>query len=303
MRGLLHTFARALWGPLLGGDPTQVFAAETKLFGAAGGRESSPPTFRLQDISSGNLGQDQYPNRPGEKKKGMRAGFRPGQRRTIAFRPRRYSIEGTKAVPSLVAMLWATAWAAFSFGGIGIRSRRGYGSLTVEAGTSLPELGAGPLPLFESVPADPLALRRDLHRGLNIVRQTAYQWLMENGFSPDLKSGCPPYPFFQIAGPEQIYVGPGEEDRGADARNDNALVLLMDACSKALDTQPQLFKRSLGGANPRLASPLWVRFYRTEKGLVPVATFSPLVEEQGLARKILTELKATPLQSSEGAAS
>ncbi len=282
VRGLMHTFARALFGPLLGSDGRRTRDAERRLLGAQGGTTDANhheygATFRLEAPPI-VLGDGTFPNCPHDQRKGARPGFREGQTARLIVRPRPAA---AAADPHLPAMLWVVLWTGLTFGALGNRSRRGYGSLTVTGvegvdGGKAPGLAgllegagngpAGELPTWPALPSSRQALADGLCRGLETARAAAKTWL-EVTIPPVVPAGAPE--FFQLFGPERVYVGRMFSSSQA------AMSTLMQACSRALNNNAPLYRRTLGaGGRNRLASPLWVRLYRTKAGWVPVATFS-----------------------------
>jgi hypothetical protein len=293
IRGLLHTFTRALIGPYFPEKPGEVHRLESLLLGTAGGEDSKGPTFRLMDATrSEKEGTTRLevkrgvPIRPGQLGKGTREGFGEDQKRILCFQPRRWVFEGygkgddrVKPIPYFREILWAIAWTAFSLGGLGTRSRRGYGSLTVEGGTDLPDFSdmlgsARPLPLFDAPPANEQELATMLCGGVETVFAVISKWL-------DGKSAAdsPPFPYFQICNTRQIRVGKKSGDKKSDDKKSDdwkdAIEQVMDGCGNNKDHY--LYPTVVGSARKdhRLASPLWVRIYKIDGGYVPLAIYSP----------------------------
>jgi len=301
VRGLVHTFARALFGPLLASNPENTRHAERKLLGAQGGVKDSQhheygATFRIEVVPSRLGNPIRVLNCPHDQRKGKREGFPEDRTAELIVRPRPHA---AAADVNFSAMLWTVLWTGFAFGALGNRSRRGYGSLTLTDirgidGGATPDLGAllknaggnvqQKLPVWQQVPADRAALAKDLCSGLRAAQAAAAAWLGTTG-PPTAPTGAPS--FFQLFGPDWVSIGMAFESSAA------AMSTLMSACSGALRSNSSLYRRTMGaGGRDRLASPLWVRLYRTGQGWVPVATFSGDPENRALVDQVLTAIGA-----------
>jgi len=325
VRGLLHTWARALIGPWVDGDTVRARHAEDLLMGGAG-----TATFRISSAGGdGRLrtlkGEPLLPHKKVEKDKVRRDGFDVWQSTTVFLAPRPH-VAGDA---SFNRALEAVAWAAFSFGALGQRSRRGVGSLTV---TGLDGASAG-LPAFRVLPGRQ-DLARELCRGLEEARSAVGAWTSatprsENGQAPTgsvhdghgRQTDPVARAFFQVAGPSDVRIS----RRFPSGRQ--AVVALMNACSAGKKKYGALFEKTMGRAPetndeykrrggkgekiPRLASPLWVRTYQLRSqepdseasregrehsaGAVLVATFSPLCGDTRAVDAVLAAVGAEPL--------
>lgn len=317
VRGLMHTFARALFGPLLGSAPKETRKAERRLLGAQGGVEIGGhevgATFRLEVVPSRFANTTNFPNCPHDPNgKGRRKGFNEGQTATLVLRPRPRAVRADAGLP---AILWTVLWTGFAFGALGNRSRRGYGSITLTGvqginGGTTPDLGAlfnnggqdvqQTLPTWQEIPADRAALARGLCSGLRTARAAAAAWLDATGTTA-APTGAPS--FFQLFGPDWVYIGKVFDS------SDEAMRTLMNACSNTVGTDAKdrvLFCETLGApvrfpngmqrpkdCPDRFASPLWVRLYRTSEGWVPVATFSGDPTQRSLVDQVLGAIGAS----------
>lgn len=326
VRGLIHTWARALIGPLCGADVGEMRNAERRLLGAAGDEASEVgATFRVQHL--GGLLHDKDDNYCILPHKGPGAGTCQGfgleqPATTIMFRPRPNIADQANHVEAL----WAVVWTAFSFGSLGQRSRRGYGSLTIEAANGEPF----DLPVFSTRPSME-SLARSLHIGLERAIATVRMFLNAAPSGASNAGTKREYPYFQLAGADQARIGlrylpqPSQPtvsnigglsdlnkkfgvDATATARQpassgwgsgEDAMADLLDACGNAAAQDPSGYMREIGAPLPgssknRLASPLWCRFYKLADGTyIPLVTLSPRVEPN-LADKIRDAIGATP---------
>jgi hypothetical protein len=285
LRGLLHTFARALFAPLLANEDGLLLRAERLLLGAQGGmkdpssRQEFGSTFRVT-VSTSSQGKTQdFDIRPGANK-GRSPGYSLAHPEiAVTVEPRSWACASD---PDLPGMLWTVLWCGFSLGSVGLRSRRGYGSLTITAVRPEPRWNASAepadsLPVFPNLPR-PEELEQALRDGFRKAQARARAWLAKRLGRENL----PEEPslgdqFFQVARAHQIRVG-------ARCFSDSsgvqgwwlAMKTLMDACSSTMAANRAGYRDNLGASWPRFASPLWVRFYRVRKeeaeAWVPVCT-------------------------------
>jgi hypothetical protein len=282
VRGLLHTWARALIGPFAGGDAGLTRQAELRLLGGAGGEDSGViPTFRYSFENGGLEEANNWPNVPGANNKGFRPAHDPEQQVELRFAPRPAVLTGEHAQPFFREALWAVVWSAFAFGSLGARARRGYGSLTLchydaMSGFALDE-GQHTLPCFDfSQVPDASQLATQLSMGLQKAQAALHAWLCANGLQPKF---TPPalsmprdntFPFFQLALSEQVAVG-AERPVGRKWNE-----TLMATCHDLAREYKKEYEDCFGYARGklRMASPLWVRLYNTDAGYVPVLTYA-----------------------------
>ncbi len=328
IRGLLHTWARALIGPCVDGDPARTRHAEELLMGGAG-----TATLRVTSDSGGGRlrtlkREPLLPHKKEERGKVRRDAFDVWQSTTVKLAPRPH-VAGDALLAGAIA---AVAWTSFSLGALGQRSRRGMGSLTVTA------LDGGGLsqPAFPALPArEDLAC--ELYRGLEEARSMVRAWVDAIPRSEAAESTARPgegdeeegarslaaRQFFQVAGPSDVWIS----RRFPSGRQ--AVVALMHACSAAKTTHGAVFEETMGRApettaelkrrraskddrKPKLASSLWVRTYQLRpegattgddrregrehsSGAVLVATFSPRCADRRAVDAVLRAVGAEPL--------
>jgi len=299
----MHTFARALFGPLLAGNGPNTRNWERRLLGAQGGVKvvGSEPgaTFRIE-VEPHPLNSGNYLNCPHNSGKGRRSGFDEGQTAALIIRPRPAAVV---ADPQLPAMLWTVLWTGLAFGSLGNRCRRGYGSLTVTGiqavGGGAPppvlgfEEGTQALPTWPDLPKDENDLACTLHAGFKTAQAVATAWLPLTLPRGSRSGGRPP--FFQLLGSDLVYMGRVYSTCRV------AMAELMGACHRELGNAAGLYRKTMGaGGSDRLASPLWVRLYRTEAGWVPLATFSgdPDPSSRKAVDNVLTAIGAAPASRS-----
>lgn len=330
VRGLLHTFARAMMGPHFIDDEGQLDferlrTAERRLLGSSADDRTGQATFRVQDRTSVDelvscarnpikyavLPHDMRIGNGLTKGGGKKQGIPPDQRYILELQPRASALKGSAKgqgpILHFEAMLWSVAWTAFTIGALGQRSRRGYGSLSIVAADSPPRLDgishdSGTLPLFEHPATDLASFARPLKRGLDVVRHVTEQWLLANGFShrpryPDV------YPIFCLPADASIYIGqPSQSSVSEDwGPGEKALRALMNKCSDEKDNHND-YPKIMGGIgskfSDRLASPFWYRVHRSNSGgYFPVVTYSPRVDAgpNGPAEAVLRTLGAKSL--------
>jgi len=311
----------------LNGDGNKTREAEKMLLGAAAGENTDDgQTFRIEDntglpkpfevfpprdktaiatLEVTKMSTKEYfalPHRPAPKAtpsgdrrwpqdtRAPRDGHVSGQERTLLFS---VTAQAVKKDLLLLQALRAVVWTTLAFGSLGNRARRGYGGLT------LVEAGDVPcMPLFGDEDLSREELETRLTTGLDTAQGMVRKWLESKGKNPlDLtavRSGFDPttaqHSFFQIASMAQVRLGnPVVDPDEGNAR----IVALMRGChAQSLDSD---YGRTLGranfGENRRLASPLWVRFYRIASGqYVPVLTYSPRVVTTGSAQTMVNAI-------------
>ena len=230
-RGAMRYWLRATLGGVIGdSDLAGLHKLETKVFGSTDA--GSPIAIRLH----GNLVPNTFDILP----------HKPGSGRRKAYRESESIHLTISALRHIDEVVWKNACMAFNlailFGGVGLRSRRGYGSLRIVE-TSAPNL----------VPITPIVLD-EWSRHIKVVCLSAIkranELAVQNKVSPkNLPTGRTSFP---CASTDSLIRIP--EDLGATKSNE----LLISLMSK----MPQ--KQFLGGIKPRHSSPLWVRVIKAD---------------------------------------
>ena len=267
VKGLLHTFTRALIGPAVGGSIAAVRPHEMRLLGEAAVKDSNPPTFRVESIPDTSLIPVEVCTLP-HKHQGSRMGFATRQTVTLTFKP--YPWVFDKWNDDLFRKtLWSVIWTAFSLGALGLRSRRGYGSLTIQAVEGLPEGNWG-FPILADPPKTDVELACHLTTGLKSAQDAMNAWIGPS--APPIVDYNSDDLFFQVRA-DRVRVG-----SVTNGSYEPLMIDLMNACSDAKSKDRDAFYDGIGKSD-RLASPLWVRFYEMRKGhYAPVFTYSPRTE-------------------------
>jgi len=313
VKGLLHTFARALFLPLLDESPQKAKHAERLLLGAPAGttwkkndkNQEYGKVLSIETSGPDSVKTETYPNRPGKADKGSRRGVSPGATYTITLRLMPWVPEPETHLKAL----WAVLWTGLCFGAIGIRSRRGYGGLTpteiviqpVATGES-----CWKALLFPDPPASKEALAKELSAGFTTAQSWVQAWVAcqkSNKRTPAPRSSPGEDPF-QIAGLSQVFIG--EARNGGNAPWEAIMKPLMQASSKELDRckkeHSNDHREIIGSAtNPRLASPVWLRIFKTDSGYVPVITLGSSKTFNGngvpkpIVQALLDSVRAMPI--------
>ena len=284
IKGLLHTFARALFLPLFGGNVQMAKHAERLLLGAPAGttwkkNDTNQEYGKVLSIETSGPDSVQigtYPNRPGDNRKGQRQGLQPGGTCTITIR----LLPWVPEPEAHLKALWGVLWTGLCFGGIGIRSRRGYGGLTPTEIVIQPvatEESCWKALVFPDPPASKEALVEKLSAGFTTAQSWVQAWVAcqkSNKLTLAPRSSLGEDPF-QIAGLDQVFIG--EARNGGNAPWEAVMISFMHASSKELDRckkeHSNDHREIIGSAsNPRLASPVWLRIFKTKSGYVPVIT-------------------------------
>ncbi|NPV08293.1 MAG: type III-B CRISPR module RAMP protein Cmr1 [Anaerolineae bacterium] len=230
-RGAMRYWLRAALGGVLGdGDLDALRLLESRVFGST--VAASPISVRL----TGNLEADRYPILPHKQNGHSREG---GQRR--AFGPDQTFDLVLEQPPELGSgATWKAGCAALNLmltcGGVGLRSRRGYGTLRAVRSTA-PEL-VPPSP--DSISGWRRRVKEAIEGAVAAARFLARDQSMAVVRSP--------------AGPAQFpCLGGATTVRVYDVRAHSA----MDAVRQFMSKVPR--NPAFGGISPRQASPLWVR--------------------------------------------
>lgn len=305
VRGLMRTFTRALIAPWLEqkhGDWGDLFALENELLGAAAGAAEGGSTYRVADRANTDLSTGVFDVRTSA---GALSGFHPAPngRRMLAFRPR-----SSKQIDAMA--LAAVAWTGLTFGSLGKRSRRGFGSLAV---TKIEGLAGFPWPsrapeleklnhrALSPWPATglPKELAAYLREGLGLAAAALQSWVRARGIRLLTVPRTPPYSFFQIAGAERVYLGVVARPDWKAAINE-----VMGCCHSLLGANLSGYGPELGQIKPRrLASPLWIRLVPAQGGVLPLAVFSPRPHPktglplESIGNQLLANLGMKPITS------
>lgn len=159
IRGVLRFWFRAFAGPVLSYDVSAVQRAETKLFGST--EQASYWSLRMSSFDKDPLPESTF------LRTVAYLGYGPiiGNRSQRAFYPPgsscRLTIKWLRTDLCLAELLEATLWIWGQLGGLGARTRRGFGGITLR-----PETGTC-LPLWSKDAADPKELAQNLEEGLD----------------------------------------------------------------------------------------------------------------------------------------
>jgi CRISPR-associated protein Cmr1 len=231
-RGAMRYWLRAALGGVIGdGNMTGLRQLESAVFGSTD--YGSPITLRVQGSLQDEIAKI-LPHKDG-KAAGQRRAFKAGQTIELTMRQLRRNDQA----------VWQAACAALNlaltFGGIGLRSRRGYGTLriTYSSDTTLAPLtptsqGNWPAHVTQ-VASNAVSAARGLARSC----QAALAALSQNPTR---------YPCANQAGVLRIH----------DLQANSAV----DAVKQFMSRAPK--KEALGGIGPRQSSPLWVRSIQTD---------------------------------------
>jgi hypothetical protein len=202
--------------------------------------------------------------------------------------------------------LWAVLWTGLCFGAIGIRSRRGYGGLTpTHLDIQLGAAGQGNdpgLPLFSTPPADGRALAGQLSKGFTTAQGLVKKWI--EGQSANVLNLASAFQLgedpFQMAGVSQVFIG--EPRNGGNAPWEAVMIPFMNKSSDARTKNPEEHSKIIGsGGKDRLASPVWLRIFKTNSGYVPVITlgssktFNGLATPKPIVQALLNSVNAKPI--------
>lgn len=235
-RGALRYWLRAALGGVIGDrDIATLFELESAVFGST--ERGSPVSVRLR-VPGGDLNRRVtkiLPHKEG-REAGRRSAFDPSQQLELTMSQVRAEDEAVwKSACSALVL-------ALTFGGVGLRSRRGHGTLRINAtnNTSL-------APVFpDSLCGWETHTKQAAESAIDCVRA-----LCKSRGKHVL--GTPP------AGPTRY-----------PCANASGLLRLCDlGATSAMDAVTQFMRsvrksRALGGIDPRQASPLWLRPIRTE---------------------------------------
>lgn len=334
LRGLFRIFARAAFGYLLGGiaDREQradvIRLLENALLGSAAERGTQGNTYHLVLAASNNKlnGASRYgvvPKPNNELDKSDTPGFDAGQTQIVSLVIPRRSLEHNA---SFAEALSSIVWLGLTSGSLGKRSRRGYGSIAVvEWNAAGGSTGLPNLPMFGQV-QDQTDLAEKIAHGFEQALTAVSRWIdKEVGENDQLIEklsrvvpsrtdvdqrkrivaeaqrklpSAPTYArqdeFFQLAGLEHVYIG-----RPAEDNKEKPWLPPMGAfnaeCSKQLNSNPQPYRDYIGRSD-RLASPVWLRMFKTDAGHLPVITVSPPnPSANAIVTALTASVNATPI--------
>ncbi|MEO3858503.1 RAMP superfamily CRISPR-associated protein [Acrocarpospora sp. B8E8] len=189
LRGVLAYWLRALAGPHVGDDTGQLLRAETELFGTAAGEGTAGPSKIL--LRGGRIAVSAPP--APDLKLGYLMG--PGLTDENQPRPRRLGPSILKLEvrnlgrPSHADLFFSALWALRTFGGIGARTRRGFGTLAIDP-DRVPRLN------LERNSFDRAWLMRDHPADLPAVLDCVARALADLGVRNGTFAGQPKYPCF-----------------------------------------------------------------------------------------------------------
>jgi CRISPR type III-B/RAMP module RAMP protein Cmr1 len=224
MRGLMRYWFRASLGGAIGDKSiTSLYDLESKLFGNTNGSGAISTKIRVTNQEKGKVSL--LPHKSGP----IRYAFKECSFDVILSAPRPISDQLWQAgINSLLL--------AITLGGLGQRSRRGYGSLAIQS-VSQPNVK-----YFN--PSKYTEIENQLQTIIQGVMDNAIELAKSENIQPvDLPTGIPAFPCASKVA--KIWLGP--EDKGTPIDR------IKDFMSR-INELPEL-----GGGNPRHASPLWVK--------------------------------------------
>ncbi len=237
-RGAMRYWLRAALGGVIGdANLHALHALETAVFGST--EAASPISLRLGPLD-GQLQTSTekiLPHKEG-REAGSRQAFKAGQRFQLALStPRR-------AEQAVWDAAVASLRLAVTFGGIGLRSRRGYGTLRIVESSSPEQLPVSPSRLGEWQQYAERSATQAIIACRGVARFGNISVI------PHLLNGPSAFPSANRMGLIRLH----------DLKADSA----MDAVKKFMGSVPR--NQAFGGIQPRQASPLWVRPVQTENG-------------------------------------
>jgi hypothetical protein len=236
LRGVLAYWLRALAGAHIGNSTGLLHDVESAVFGSAKTEHGGGPS-RIQ-IRAGRVHLSAYSADPA--KLGLRYLMGPGLT-AVKEPPPRCLLPGQVTLrvrndgpPACADLFLAALWALRTFGGIGARTRRGFGTLALDE-----------VPSLELRRFEPDWLARDRADDLEAVLRRVAAAIGDLGVtipSSDSQAGTPPYPCFAH---DCFRVSADDQDRLAGTKND---------WPAALDNAGELFRGFRHGGNRRIPS-------------------------------------------------
>ncbi len=285
-RGMMRYWFRALAGGVLG-DSNEALKklreAEAQVFGSPDDKHGQSAVWVRLSASDYNRHYktrvlphrgDTWTNYLGKTLKNYpKPAIPPGVRATLTL-----TLKPNTAIPKLEIALWSLL-VGLTLGGIGKRSRRGFGSLRIQAVQELPvELSDALRQQLEQAAQLP-ATGKDLAQRIGKLLTAA-----RNAFSRFLNNPTPHFthdlPQFPVLKPDtHIVIWTPEKEMLPAEYDESVLAPLMRGLSSQMATlekeEKGIFAEAFGGANIRLpgirerfrrASPLWVSTHRTQNG-------------------------------------
>ncbi len=238
-RGAMRYWMRAALGGVIGDNDLQALRRlESSVFGST--ERGSPIRVRLKPVGGQVRNQDEtiLPHKAGGGA-GSRKAIEAGQRLEL-------TLSMTHGANSET---WAAAIAALrlavTFGGVGLRSRRGYGTLRVSESADQAQMPTSPT---------------SLEGWKNFAKQTA-----ENAIAACRKLA-------EAHNVSPLLETPSKNLSRFPCANKQSLIMISKVeVSTAMEAVIQFMQKvpkdlAFGGINPRQASPLWVRPIQTENG-------------------------------------
>ncbi len=260
IRGAMRYWLRALIGGAIGtNNLARLHEVEESVFGST--RGNSPVTVRLMETTDLNRGDAKLlPHRDTGDRKAMCGGR---MKLRIAAKPL------VQPAPLEMALWASLMW--LTLGGLGCRSRRGAGSLRLEAADTTLAVGLSQsilevITAWTTRPANGPALASLLYQTLNDAHQYTLRYLQLERAAANMQE-----PSFPVLPPcnALVRVWRPVDDEPLDA--EKALMTCMSERKAALGERR--FADAFGGITPRRASPLHATIHQTDDGPVVVLTY------------------------------
>ncbi|MBW2118383.1 MAG: type III-B CRISPR module RAMP protein Cmr1 [Deltaproteobacteria bacterium] len=274
-RGALRYWLRAGLGGVLGDDIELVKKKEASVFGSSEKEIGiSPIWIRL---SAGeyntNYTQPLLPHRgeiwtnyqKKQLKNSPRPAIPPGTPLTLTL------ILKPRGSPEILEIATWSLLLLVAFGGVGKRSRRGFGSLRINSIEEMPEELKRNTALKECLnEAQKIAADRDKLaaqiKNLHILSRHAFEQ-----FSGKSGEAWSKLPKFSLLAPDtEIFIWCPRDNSQTDYKS--ALKALMLKLSGKMADNPKEFAEAFGGIKPRRASPLWVSAHQLQNEWALVLT-------------------------------
>ncbi len=237
-RGVMRYWWRAALGGVIGDRNLEgLHKLETVVFGSVG--YGSSVALRLRPVAAGLMSQDEkiLPHKEGPRA-GSRKAFASNQRFELKMLMPRSEDTGVWEAASAALRL------ALTFGGAGLRSRRGLGTLKVIQSSSPALVPLSPVSLLGWQQYAVQTAEQAVIAARNLAQSEKVSVLSQP------PSGPTGFPCANRDGLMRVH-----DLRAADA---------MEAVRRFMNAVPA--DPAFGGINPRQASPLWVRPIETENG-------------------------------------